>query len=315
MENREIMECSIMDEVREMRRKISEEFGHDLNQLVGYYQGLENEMRKSGKYKLADSPSKDTEHERDVWNKTSEDAIRSIKDSISSLRQKVLVIRDDTRTQSNELLKHAIVQYGEVDSAARQICNSGNIALDALRASDPLLVVLTLGPSSITVAFLTRYLIELYGVLKYLEENSEDGMDEWLRYNEIKLAEWSESINNLGLLKKEFTHIHESLQTGKKEVLKEMSDRGLNIKNIRTVKSLLENTNFVDTATQIGTEYYQCYQYLSKFTHPTLVGMYSTAADSPEVLHVCIGLTKALMDDFNQLYANLINKFGIESTS
>ena len=43
------MECSIMDEVREMRRRISAEFGYDLNQLVAYYQELENEMGKSGK--------------------------------------------------------------------------------------------------------------------------------------------------------------------------------------------------------------------------------------------------------------------------
>ena len=58
MENTKIIECSIMDEVREMRRKISAEFGHDLNRLVAYYQELENEMRKSGKYKFADPPSK-----------------------------------------------------------------------------------------------------------------------------------------------------------------------------------------------------------------------------------------------------------------
>ena len=57
MENKENMECSIMDEVREMRRKISAEFGNDLNQLVTYYQELENEMRESGKYKFADLPS------------------------------------------------------------------------------------------------------------------------------------------------------------------------------------------------------------------------------------------------------------------
>ena len=31
------MECSIMEEVREMLRKISAEFGHDLNRLVAYY--------------------------------------------------------------------------------------------------------------------------------------------------------------------------------------------------------------------------------------------------------------------------------------
>lgn len=135
--------------------------------------------------------------EKDIWNEASKEAIVLIKDNIHSLHQKVLAIRDDIKTQSNELLKYTIVQHGEVDSAARQICNSGKIALDALKASDPLLIVQTLGPSSITVAFLTRYLIELYGVLKYLEENSEEGIDEWIRYNEIKLTEWSESINNL----------------------------------------------------------------------------------------------------------------------
>ena len=46
-----------MEEVREMRRKISEEFGHDLSRLVAYYQEVENEMRKSGKYKFSDSPN------------------------------------------------------------------------------------------------------------------------------------------------------------------------------------------------------------------------------------------------------------------
>ena len=57
MENRKISECSIMEEVHEMRRKISAEFGHDLNRLVTYYQELETEMRKSGKYRFAASPN------------------------------------------------------------------------------------------------------------------------------------------------------------------------------------------------------------------------------------------------------------------
>ena len=47
-----------MQEVREMRRNISAEFRHDLNRLVTYYQELENEMRKSSKYKFAEPPSK-----------------------------------------------------------------------------------------------------------------------------------------------------------------------------------------------------------------------------------------------------------------
>ena len=54
MENGNISECSIMEEVREMRRRISAEFGHDLKELVAYYQELEAEMRKSGKYKFVD---------------------------------------------------------------------------------------------------------------------------------------------------------------------------------------------------------------------------------------------------------------------
>lgn len=68
MENEKIIECSIMEEVREMREKISAEFGHDLNRLVAYYQEVENEMRKSGKYKFADPPSEKSESEEDVFD-------------------------------------------------------------------------------------------------------------------------------------------------------------------------------------------------------------------------------------------------------
>jgi hypothetical protein len=57
-----------MDEVREMRRRISAEFGHDLNQLVAHYQELETEMRKSGKYKFVDPPSENPESEEDVFD-------------------------------------------------------------------------------------------------------------------------------------------------------------------------------------------------------------------------------------------------------
>ena len=58
------MECNIMEEVREMRRKISEEFGHDLSRLVAYYQKLENKMQKSGKYKFADLPREESKPQR-----------------------------------------------------------------------------------------------------------------------------------------------------------------------------------------------------------------------------------------------------------
>ena len=44
----------VVKEVREMRMKISEECGHDLNKLIAYYQKVGREMRKSGKYKFVD---------------------------------------------------------------------------------------------------------------------------------------------------------------------------------------------------------------------------------------------------------------------
>ena len=50
----------VVKEVREMRMKISEECGHDLNRLLAYYQEVEKEMRKSGKYKFH-NPERPTE--------------------------------------------------------------------------------------------------------------------------------------------------------------------------------------------------------------------------------------------------------------
>ena len=44
----------VVKEVREIRIKISEECGHDLNRLIAYYQKVGEEMRKSGKYKFVD---------------------------------------------------------------------------------------------------------------------------------------------------------------------------------------------------------------------------------------------------------------------
>lgn len=44
----------VVEEVREIRMKISEECGHDLNRLLAYYQEIEKDMRKSGKYKFVD---------------------------------------------------------------------------------------------------------------------------------------------------------------------------------------------------------------------------------------------------------------------
>lgn len=45
----------VVKEVREMRRKISEEFDHDLGKFIAYCQELEQEWRKSGKYKFVSS--------------------------------------------------------------------------------------------------------------------------------------------------------------------------------------------------------------------------------------------------------------------
>ena len=60
MRDREIIEnteCEIVKEVREVRHKISARFNHDIGQLVAHYQEIQEEMRRSGKYKFADLPS------------------------------------------------------------------------------------------------------------------------------------------------------------------------------------------------------------------------------------------------------------------
>ncbi len=44
----------VVKEVREMRMKISEKCGHDLNRVLEYYQKSGEELRKSGKYKFVD---------------------------------------------------------------------------------------------------------------------------------------------------------------------------------------------------------------------------------------------------------------------
>ena len=47
-----------LDEIHRIRRKISERFNHDVSKLSAYYQKLDEEYRKSGKYKFVDPPSK-----------------------------------------------------------------------------------------------------------------------------------------------------------------------------------------------------------------------------------------------------------------
>lgn len=50
----------VVKEVREIRMKISEECGHDLNRLIAYYQEVGKRLRKTGKYKFVD-PEPSTE--------------------------------------------------------------------------------------------------------------------------------------------------------------------------------------------------------------------------------------------------------------
>ena len=62
----------VVKEVREMRMKISEKCGHDLNRVLEYYQKSGEEMRKSGKYKFVD-PESPTE--KPVSIESSEDKV------------------------------------------------------------------------------------------------------------------------------------------------------------------------------------------------------------------------------------------------
>ena len=50
-----------IDEIRRIRREISERFDHDVDKLIAHYQALEKEYRKSGKYKFVDPPSEKPE--------------------------------------------------------------------------------------------------------------------------------------------------------------------------------------------------------------------------------------------------------------
>ncbi len=48
------MENYELDEIHRIRREISERFDHDVDKLIAHYQVLEQEYRKSGKYKFVD---------------------------------------------------------------------------------------------------------------------------------------------------------------------------------------------------------------------------------------------------------------------
>ena len=45
-----------IDEIRRIRQEISARFDHEVSKLVAHYQALEQEYRKSGKYKFVDPP-------------------------------------------------------------------------------------------------------------------------------------------------------------------------------------------------------------------------------------------------------------------
>jgi len=48
----------LIDEIREVRRKISAEFGNDPQRLVAHYMELEREARRTGKYRFRDVPAR-----------------------------------------------------------------------------------------------------------------------------------------------------------------------------------------------------------------------------------------------------------------
>ena len=50
-----------IDEIRRIRREISAKFDHDASKLGEYYRKLEEEYRKSGKYKFVDPPTEKPE--------------------------------------------------------------------------------------------------------------------------------------------------------------------------------------------------------------------------------------------------------------
>jgi hypothetical protein len=50
-----------IDEVREVRRKISAEFGHDPRRLMAHYVEYEKQLKREGKYRFAEVPAVEVE--------------------------------------------------------------------------------------------------------------------------------------------------------------------------------------------------------------------------------------------------------------
>lgn len=57
-----------IQEIRRIRHQISAEHGHDLRRLAEYYRRVEQELRKSGKYRFIDE--KHVSAEREYASKT-----------------------------------------------------------------------------------------------------------------------------------------------------------------------------------------------------------------------------------------------------
>ncbi len=45
-----------IDEIREMRRKISAEYGHDPRRLMAHYVEYEKQLQREGKFRFAEAP-------------------------------------------------------------------------------------------------------------------------------------------------------------------------------------------------------------------------------------------------------------------
>ena len=62
-----------IDEIHRIRKEISARFDHDVSKLSAYYQKLDEEYRKSGKYKFVDSPLEKSEEAAKSTNKDAAD--------------------------------------------------------------------------------------------------------------------------------------------------------------------------------------------------------------------------------------------------
>ena len=78
-----------IDEIRRIRREISARFDYDVDKLIAYYQELEKEYQKSGKYKFVDPPpdtSDIPELDDDFW----ENARRVVPENYLQIEHEIL---------------------------------------------------------------------------------------------------------------------------------------------------------------------------------------------------------------------------------